>query len=400
MPKELELWIAWRHLRSRRGERFISLITWLSVAGVAVGVMSLIVVFAVMTGYKETLRDKIVGLNAHVTAFPVSLEPNYPEAEKKILGLPGVTSVSPFVLGQAMVTSPASSRGVLLRGLSPGDTALGASLEKMLGQGSLQAVFSGRPTLLLGKELAAELKVNTGDQVRLTVPVGGAPRLYPFLVGGIFSSGMFEFDSKMAVTSLGEAQTVMGTPGEVTGLEIRISDILSSEEYSAKIREVLGGSFSVADWKKLNHNMFYALELQRVVLSLIMGLVVLVAAFNVAATLIMVVLEKTREIGILKAMGARKSTIGRVFAFEGLVIGSAGAALGAGLGLTLCFLQKKYGLVTIPSDIYLFDTLPVSVDPAATFLFAAGAVVLCYLATAYPSWRASRQDPLEAIRKE
>lgn len=387
-------------MRKRRGERFISLITWLSVAGVTLGVASLIVVFSVLTGYKETLRDKIVGLNAHVTAYPD--RPTIPLASvlRKAGTVSGVTAVSPFIMGQAMVTSAKTARGVAVRSLDPSDAATLANLGGRADDGGLSELNKTRAAIALGKELASDLGVKAGDSVRLTVPGAGAPRLMVFKVSAVFSTGMFEFDSKISMIGIEDARALFGLSDGVTGIEIRVDDIYRSEEYAVEIAKALGPTFTVLDWKRLNRNMFYALELQRVVLSLIMGLVVLVAAFNVAATLIMVVLEKTREIGILKAMGATGRTIGRIFAIEGLLVGVAGAGAGSLLGLGLCFLQKHYGLISIPSDVYLFDKLPVSVDPLISMLFAVGAVLLCYAAAVYPSWRAGRLDPVEAIRSE
>lgn len=400
MRDNLEFWIAWRHLRKRRGERFISLITWLSVAGVTLGVASLICVFSVLTGYKETLRDKIVGMNAHVTAYPDRRAAKLDETIRRVLEVPGVTEAAPFLMGQAMVASSASARGVAVRGVDPSDRAVFDNLGKTMQAGDIGALSGKRAAIALGRELAAELGVKVGDQVRVTVPGGGTPKLMNFRVAGIFSSGMFEFDSKISMVGIDDARTLFGVDDGVSGIEVRVDDLYRSEEYAVEINRALGPSWTVLDWKRLNRNMFYALELQRVVLSLIMGLVVLVAAFNVTATLIMVVLEKTREIGILKAMGASARTIGRIFAIEGLLVGVAGAAAGSALGLTLCFLQKRFGLISIPSDVYLFDKLPVSVDPLISALFALGAVLLCYAAAVYPSWRAGRLDPVEAIRME
>lgn len=391
MAENLELMLAWRHLHKRRGERFISLITWLSVGGVTLGVASLIIVFSVMTGYKEKLRDKIVGMNSHVTAYPLRRSVDLAEAAKLVRSIGGVTEVSPFVMGQAMVSSGKNARGVGVRGLDPESAAFTLSLGRK--------PTGGAGGIYLGSELAKELKVSEGESVRLTVPSTGVPRLTPFKVAGVFSTGMFEYDSKMVVTTLDDSEMLFGLESP-TGLEIRVDDIYAAEKTAAKVSEVLGPQFSVADWKAMNHNMFYALELQRVVLSLIMGLVVVVAAFNVAATLILVVLEKTREIGILKAMGASNGTIQRIFALEGLLVGVGGALLGSALGLGACFVQATWGLVTIPSDIYLFSELPVKVDPLVSFIFAISAVALCFGAATYPSWRASRLDPVDAIRME
>jgi lipoprotein-releasing system permease protein len=401
MRESLELWLAWRHLRAKRSERFISLITWLSAAGVAVGVAALIVVYSVMTGYTETLRDKIVGMNAHVTVYALrgnmADEDDVPGHLRK---MEGVVSASPFVMGQAILAAPGAVKGALIRGIDPKDPEWLASIGNNIVAGNATTLRDGSPSLLLGKELASQLKLHVGDTVGATVPVGGAPRLRSFRVVGIFSTGMYEYDSKLAVASLDTARSLLGLGKESTGVEVRVADLMAADVYAQTIGKALGPSYWVADWKRLNRNMFFALELQRVVLSLILGLIVLVAAFNVAATLIMVVLEKTREIGILKAMGAPNRSIRRIFTAQGLLIGVVGAAGGLALGLGVCELLARYPLIKIPSDIYLFDRLPVIVRPAPCALFALTAVALCYLATLYPSWQASRLNPVDAIRTE
>lgn len=399
-PLRTEIWIAWRHLRKRRGERFISLITWLSMAGVALGVASVITVYSVMTGYSELLRDKIVGLNAHITAYPERRGLTPGEAVSRAMGVEGVKSAAPFVLGQAMIASKTRTTGIMVRGIEASSKEENGQLARLITGETLAALGGGRATMLIGRELASEMKLARGDTVKVTVPAGGAPRLASFRIAGVFATGMYEFDSKIALINLEDAKTLLGMGDNLAGIEIRVGNLDETGKIMGGIKDVLGPDYIVLDWKRQNHNMFYALELQRVVLSLIMGLVVLVAAFNMAATLIMMVLEKTREIGILKAMGASGRTIGRIFAAEGLMIGTTGAAAGTLMGLGLCYLQDRYGLVTIPNDIYLFSVLPVAVNPVISMLFAAGAVLLCYLAALYPSARAARMNPVDAIRTE
>lgn len=400
MRESFALDIAWRHLRTRRSERFISLITWLSALGVAVGVAALIVVYSVMTGYTETLRNKIVGMNAHVSVY--ALRGELDDAEKvaaRVRALPDVVSASPFVLGQAILTAPGAVKGAGLRGIDPADPA-NAFLRQALTEGNLEALAGGASSLLLGKELAKTLGLKVGDTVGVTVPSDGVPRLRSLRVAGIFSTGMFDYDAKIAVTSLDAARGLLGLGNRSTGIEVRVGDLMLADRVARDLTAALGPDYWIADWKRLNRNIFFALELQRVVLSLILALIVLVAAFNMAATLIMTVLEKTREIGILKAMGASNRLIRRVFTAQGLVIGAAGASGGLALGLGLCALIARYPIVKIPSDVYLFDRLPVTVEPLPCALFALSALALCYLATLYPSWQASRLDPVEAIRQD
>lgn len=397
-----ELWIALRYLRARRGERFISLIGWLSTGGVALGVAALIVVFSVMTGYQEALRDKIVGVNAHVAVYPLragALEaPD--EVAARAASVEGVASVSPFVLAQAMFAARGSATGAVLRGVRPEDAAALSAVSAGLEEGDLKSLAGGTPSLFLGRELARTLNVKTGDAVQVTIPVGDVPRMRAFRVAGVFSLGMYEYDSGLAVTSLAAAQEFLDIGAAAAGLEIRVDDLGRALEVASRLSETLGGDYWVADWQKMNRNMFAALELQRVVLALILSLIVFVAAFNVTATLLLVVIEKTREIGILKAMGAGGRTLMRIFAFQGIVVGGAGAAAGTALGLLLCALLARYPIVRIPSDIYLFDRLPVSVRPIPCLLFALGAVVLCWAAALLPARIAARMDPVRAIRIE
>jgi lipoprotein-releasing system permease protein len=402
MKNTLETWIAFRYLRTKRTEKFISLITWLSTGGVALGVAALIVVYAVMTGYSGKLRDKLVGMNAHVSVY--ALSGPIPDGGSEVVGrireIPGVKRVVPILLGQALLASGNSNSGAAIRGVDPADPDFMEVVGKGMVEGSAGSIGGEAPAVLIGRELASELGVKAGDKVRLTIPIGETPRSRLFLVGGVFNSGMYDFDSTFAFLSLRNADDLLGMNGAVSALDIRVDDIDKAPEVAEALRESLGQRWWVGDWKRMNRNIFSALALQKAVLSLILGLIVIVAAFNVAATLIMVVIEKTREIGILKAMGAKNTAIRRIFAIQGLIIGSAGALFGAALGIFVCYMQNTFQLVKIPSDIYLFDSLPMEPEVLSTAVFSLAAIALCWLATLYPSWQASRMDPVRAIRTE
>jgi lipoprotein-releasing system permease protein len=401
LAAQLDLWIAWRHLRAKRSERFISLITWLSVGGVTLGVAALVVVFSVMTGYKDLLRDKLVGVNAHAVVHRIGAEIDQAQGLATYLGkMDEVADATPFVMGQAMLAARGVSEGAVLRGVDPANAYWLASFAPAMVEGAIDGLSGREPGVLLGKELAATLKVKTGDTLRATIPVGSIPRIGVFRVKGIFSSGMFDFDSTVAFTTIASAQKLFGLGTRVNGIELRFHELDRSTELALEVGRRLGHDYWVADWKRLNRNIFYALELQRIVLTLILGLIVLVAAFNVAATLIMTVLEKTRDIGILKAMGASNKLIRRIFALQGLLIGGVGAGAGLSLGLGICFVIDRYQIIKIPGDIYLFDRLPVEVNLLACLAFGALAVVLCWVATLYPCRKASRLDPVRAIRTE
>ncbi len=402
MASTPHFFIAMRYLRARRGERFISLIAWLGAGGVALGVAAVIVVFSVMTGYQEKLRDKIIGMNAHVSVYPYGGPIADPDGLAGRIGtVEGVEAASAFAAAQAMFAAKGGATGAVLRGVgeSPADPAFRAVADALV-EGSAEGFFSDPNAILLGRELARALGVGVGDPVRVTIPVGEAPKLRGYRVAGLFSSGMYDFDASVAVTSLASAQSFLGLGGEALGMEVRVKDAARAREIATAVSRLLGPDYWVADWQRMNKNLFSALELQRVVLTLILSLIVFVAAFSVAATLILTVIEKTREIGILKAMGASRALVRRVFALQGLLIGAVGAAAGLALGLGLCLILSRYPLIRIPKDIYLFDTLPVSIHLLPCLLFALGAILLCFVAAVFPAHLAARLDPVRAIRVE
>ncbi|PLX41054.1 MAG: lipoprotein-releasing system transmembrane subunit LolC [Deltaproteobacteria bacterium] len=400
MKNNLEFWMALRHLRARKGAKFISLITYLSTGGVAVGVAALIIVYAVMSGYISTFRDKLVGMNSHISIYSLRgpIAENGAKEFRALKDVAGVVRVNPVVLGQGMIESKRSNTGGALRGVDTNDPGWLALVGEGMIEGEISSLISSTPSILLGTELARELGVNTGDQVRVTIPTGKLPRSRLFSVGGIFSSGMYDFDSTFAFLSIDNAASLLGMEGKISALDVRVENVEDASSIAGEISKLLGADYWVSDWKRLNRNMLSALGLQKVVLLIILGLIVVVAAFNVAATLIMVVLEKTREIGILKAMGASSKTIRRLFALQGIVIGAVGSILGVTLGNSLCWVQNRWHIIRLPGDIYLFDEFPIHTSFASSLICASVAIALCYLATIYPSWRASRLDPIKAIR--
>lgn len=402
MKNTLEGWIALRYLRAKRSEKFVSLISWLSTGGVAVGVAALIIVYAVMTGYADRLRDKLVGMNAHVSVYSLSgpIPDGGLEVKTAARKIEGVSRVVPIILGQAMLASGSKNSGAAIRGVAADDPDYVQIVESGIIEGSATAIGGDEPSIVIGRELARELDVKAGGRIRVTIPVGDPPRSRIFTVGGIFNSGMYDFDSTFAFLSLKNADDLLGMGGAVSAVDIRLDDIEKAPAVADRLDKALGRGWWVGDWKRMNRNIFSALALQKAVLSLILGLIVLVAAFNVAATLIMIVIEKTREIGILKAMGASDASIRRIFAFQGLLIGAGGAAAGVVIGVFACFLQNRWQIVKIPRDVYLFDSLPMEPGILSTLLFASVAVALCWLATMYPAWQASRMNPVKAIRTE
>jgi lipoprotein-releasing system permease protein len=402
-----ELGIALRYLRARRGELFISLITWISVGGVAVGVTALIVVLSVMTGFEEDLRDKILGTNAHVVVYPMGgpLE-NPGEVVAEIEKVDGVVAATPFAVSQVMLVAGSSVQGAVFRGIDVASAGRATDIQRFLVQGSLADLAGDVPGLLVGREMSRNLGLTLGDVVQVVSPAGSPtplgviPRMRAFRVAGIFASGMYEYDTSFLFASLETAQDFLRLGKGVSGIEVRVSDIYKAGAVGRAIEARLGPRYWTRDWMEMNRNLFSALKLEKITMFVILALIVLVAAFNIAATLIMVVLEKARDIGILKSMGAANRSIRRIFMFEGLVIGGLGTTLGLLGGWVLCVLLKRYHFIELPSDVYYIDTLPVVMKPEMFITVAVCAVALCFLATLYPSWQASRLDPVEILRYE
>ncbi|WP_025324352.1 lipoprotein-releasing ABC transporter permease subunit [Deferrisoma camini] len=407
MELPLELWVALRYLRGRRRERFISLITWISVGGVAVGVTALIVVLSVMTGFERDLRDKILGTNAHVVVYPMGgTLTDYRRVTRKVRAVEGVVAATPFVSGQVMLVYGGNVTAALLRGVDPETAGDATDLSRFLVEGSLSDLTRDGPGVILGRELARNLGILVGDTVQLVSPAGGltplglVPRIRAFRVKGLFASGMYEYDTGIVVTSLAEAQDFLRLGDGVSGIEVRVADLYDARRAARRIESVLGAGYWARDWMEMNRNLFSALKLEKTAMFIILALIVVVAAFNIAATLIMVVLEKSREIGVLKSMGATARTIRRIFVAEGMVIGGLGTAMGLIGGWGLCSLLERYRFIRLPSDVYYIDTLPVVMEPEVFLIVAGCALALCFLATLYPSWQAARMDPVEILRYE
>ncbi|MBI5016730.1 MAG: lipoprotein-releasing ABC transporter permease subunit [Deltaproteobacteria bacterium] len=407
MGAPYELWIAVRYLKARRRELFISLITWISVAGVALGVTALIVVLSVMTGFEEDLRDKILGANAHAVVLPLGGMLKDPErVAREVERVEGVTGATPFAVSQVMVMAGGNVVGALLRGLDASSAGRVIDVDRFLVRGRLSDLEGDTPGVLVGREMARNLGLLVGDKVQVVSPAGSAtpigviPRLRTFRVAGIFATGMYEFDTTFAFVTLREAQDFLRLGTAAGGVEVRVADIYQARQIARSIEARLGPGYYVRDWMDMNRNLFSALKLEKVAMFVILALIVLVAAFNITSTLIMVVLEKSREIAILKSMGATNRSVRRIFVMEGLVIGGLGTALGLLGGWLLCFLLHRYKFIELPKDVYYIDTLPVVMKPEIFGLVAVCAVILCLVATLYPSWQASRLDPVEALRYE
>ena len=411
-----ELFIGLRYLKAKRKQTFVSLITLISIAGVMVGVTALIVVIAVMNGFKEDLRDKILGVTSHVviSRFDGNIS-KYQEVRAKVGEVSGVNAATPFIYTQVMISSRKAISGAVLRGIEPKTASKVINLPKNLRAGSLEELeaenkpegMRAPPGIILGNELARNIGASRGEPVtvisplgRLT-PLGRVPRSQTFRVAGIFDSGMYEYDSTIAYVSLWAAQRFLGIGDRVTGIEVRVDDIYEADRVAKAIGKALDGyPYWSRDWMRMNKNLFSALKLEKIVMFIILTLIILVAAFNIVGTLIMVVIEKTRDIAILKSMGATRRSIMKIFMIEGAVIGLVGTLLGLLGGYTLCKLLATYKFIELPSDVYYISTLPVQMNPLDVAIIALAAIVITLAASVYPAWQASRFDPAEAIRYE
>ena len=419
-----ELFISLRHLKSKRAQKFISLNTWISIGGVALGVMALIVVIAVMSGFGKDLRDKILGTNSHIVVTNITRSgmDDFESVLKKVMQSDGVKAAAPFILNQVMLTFGSKSSGVVVRGVDPEREAMVSDLAKNLIQGEIgmlkrrnkNKADPGHDNIILGKELSQKLGVQVGDAIsmvspasRLT-PMGLIPKIKLFKVVGLFESGMFEYDSSLAFISIQSAQRFFSMKGKVSGIEIRVEDIDSADQIAELLQENLGFPYYVRDWMRMNKNLFSALRLEKIVMFIILILIILVAAFNIVSTLFMVVMEKTKEIAILKSMGASRTSIMKIFSFQGLIIGLLGTLIGCIGGFTIVpnlneivgFIENIFGITAFPSDVYYLDKLPSEIQYMDSFLIVVFSIFICFVASLYPAWRASRLDPVDGLRYE
>ena len=390
-----QLFVALRYLTSRHKEKFISIISLISILGIAVGVAALIVVIAVMSGFDNDLKEKIIGMNAHLL-----IESDYGiktsgELNASILSTPHVIAAAPYLHGQALVRFNENVTGVILKGIDSVQEEKICRIKSYITKGSLDFGSDG---VVIGSELAARLKLKLGDKVELVSPAEKAWK--KLKVCGIFTSGMYEYDMNFIFVDLGKAQEIFAVPALVSGIGVKIDDALNAREVKRELLPRLGDAFTIRTWMELNKNLLSALKLEKTVMFLILTLIVIVACLNIASTLIMTVFEKTKDIGILKAIGATNTNIKTLFAMEGALIGIIGTALGATLGLGLCWALKTYKFISLPQDIYYIDKLPVRLEMQDIFIIVGASLLITLVATIYPARKASKLDPVEALRYE
>jgi lipoprotein-releasing system permease protein len=413
-----QLLIALRYLRAKRRRRTISLNTFISIAGVTLGVAALIATLAVMSGFEESLREKILGTNAHVVVVDRAQRPieNYGAVLAAVARLPHVVAAAPFIYNQVLLTAESNVHGVILRGIDPATEGSVTDVERNLIDGRLADLsttfppppdkpgLSPRSGIVIGKELALRLGVFMGDTLNVVSPrgtmgpFGMVPKLRPYQVVGIFDSGMYDYDSSIAYISLAQAQDFFQMGPAITGIEIKVDEIFRASAVADAAEAALGGRYWVRDWKEMNRNLFAALKLEKIIMFIILVLIILVAAFNIIGTLTMIVIEKSREIAILKAMGATRRAVMGIFMLDGLLIGGVGVVIGIPLGYLVCWAIETF--YTLPADVYYISHIPVRISLFDVVLVSGSALLITFLATVYPSWQAGRLAPVEALRYE
>ncbi len=412
-----ELRVALHYLKAGKESGFLSVMAWITVMGILVGVMALVLALSFASGFESVLRDKIIGVNAHLLLLRFDGEMgDWEEVREKLHKLPEVATTMPFSYHKALLRSEEDVRGIVVRGVWPESVPEMSDWQLSFSCGGFsfpsakeRAGTQGRSPevpVWIGNVLAETLEVSCGDTVRLVAMTGqtteapASTALRDYRVEGVFEIGMYEYDASLAFLSLAEAQDFFGMGDRVTGIEVRLEDIRETDRMEQQVQELLGYPFWVKTWKEINPNFFSALKLQKVVMFLVLVLIILVGGFNIISTLIMNVLEKRREIAILKAMGATRRSIGRIFFFQGVVLGLIGTILGLVLGHGLCLLVGSYPLIRLDPDIYYLSHLPVEVRPIEFFLVGLSALALCVLATVYPARQAAKLDPAEVLRYE
>ena len=425
-----EFFISKRYMRAKRKQVFVSIITLMSILGITLGVAALIIVLAVMNGFEEDLRTKILGMRSHIEVTTDMTGPmkNYQNVREQIEQIPGVVATTPFIYTQAMMRSGSGVTGLIIRGLDTQSALKVFNLGK-IREGALEHInglppdilktsaddHAGLNGMMIGREMARNLGISLYDSITIisasggiATPMGMIPRMQEFLVVGIFESGFYEYDSSLAFVSLAASQKFTQMGDAVTGIDIVVDNIYKADVIGRKIQSHLGFPFWTRDWMQMNKNLFSALKLEKVVMFIILSLIVLVAAFNIISALIMTVMEKNKDIAILKTMGATSASIMKVFIYQGLIVGMIGTFFGCAGGLAVAlnlqkitlFVEKIFNFQILPGDVYYLTELPSKVNYSDVGIIVLGTLVICFLSTIYPSLRASKLDPAETLRYE
>lgn len=406
-----EFFVARRYLFSHRKQAFIYVISLMSIIGVALGVAALVVVLGVYNGLTTDMRDKILGANAHgivLSYIPDAFGKN-PGLRDEILRIPGVTGATPFIYTEVMLSSGDGVKGLMLRGVDPRTAPGVLSMLKAIKKGSINGLETGdgTPGIIIGEELAKHIGLGMGSRVNLLSPsgekttAGFQPRIRPFEVAGIFKTGMYEYDSSLAFVTLDAARELLGLdPGFLSGIEITVDDVYRADEITKELTDNIGNPFYARSWMDMNANLFAALKLEKIGMFILLIMVVLIGSFSIVATLVMLVMEKTRDIAVMMSMGATRKMIRRIFMYQGTIIGFVGTMLGYALGLTVGYLLKRYQFIKLPENVYTLDHLPIIITVPDVLIIGGAAMLLCFLSTLYPARQASRLKPADALRYE
>jgi lipoprotein-releasing system permease protein len=388
--------ISWRYLVSKRKERFINIISLISISGIAIGVAALIIVISVMSGFDQDLKEKIIGSNAHILVESLEGIRDYDALSNKLAALDNVKSASPYLAGQVFLVESNKAFALNLRGIISESEKKVSNIYKHIIKGSPDLK---REEVIIGKELSVYLGLGVGDTLKVISPL--LNKVFTLRVSGIFASGMYDYDSSLIIVDLKEAQSILGLPDVAGGIGVKLNNVFLADKVKEDIYRKISPGYRIKTWADINRNFFAALKLEKITMFIILTLITLVASFNIISTLVMMVSEKTKDIGILKVIGATNHDIRRIFTSLGVMIGLSGIISGGLLGVGACLLLKKYQFIKLPSDIYYIDKLPVALKMwPDIILIALAAGLIIFVSTIYPAKKAANLDLVESLRYE
>ncbi len=411
MKTPYEIFVSLRYLKTKKRYGTVSLNTFISIAGVVIGVATSIITLSVMTGMQGYFRDKILSAVPHVVVMEYTGggASDTKALETKVAGVSHVVATTPFIINQAMLSAKDRVQGVVVRGIDPKNEGRVTSLQKNMTEGSLtdlEAQDRKLPGIVIGEDLARKFGAIIGDTLTMVnplgeeTPIGIVPKMKKFEVVGIFDAGMYDYNTGFVYISIPSAQKFFNLPGRVSGIEVRVDEVYRADKIAASIQSEVGFPYYTRNWIEMNKNFFSALKLEKIGMSLILIVIIIVASFNIIGTLTMIVMEKSREIAILKSMGASGRSIMKIFMFAGLVIGIVGTVVGSIIGYGAVSIITKSNLISLPRDVYQVSHLPLSITTLDILFISLTAVGISFIATLYPSWQAARQDPVEVLRYE